>query len=167
MSRPVGGNLGPDIELRWQPDGPLDAHGLAPAGIATDQADSAPGNAEGICQELDQPGIGLALHRRRCDAQLEPAVVQTGEAVTTGARLQMAEQQQVGALPAVRVQMPTTSSGGSPTLAAMWRSTILITLITRNTRIGDRSRPPIGGNSLRKGASTGSVSWWISSTIGL
>src|SRR5690606_8395862 len=105
-------------------------------------------------QERHQRGVGLAIHRRRSDADLRRAIVLANHFILAGARLQVAGQQQVLAVAAGKPHQRSSNRS-----CRNWMSS--------STMIGLRSKPPIGGSSLRAGAITGSVICTTTRTIGL
>src|SRR5690606_41698639 len=112
--------------------------------------------------------VGLAIHRRRSDADFQALAMQAGELILAGIRLQMAGQPQRVVLPAIEPgHSPRMKRDGRPNMPATCRSMICTTLMARKTRIGERSRPPIGGSRLRNGASTGAASCPTSTTGGV
>src|SRR5690606_17282902 len=73
---------------------PGDMQGLVAAALATHQGDTAFGHAENLGDEPDQLFVGLAVHRRRGDLDLQPVVVDTDDGIAGSLRLDMASQYQ-------------------------------------------------------------------------
>lgn len=138
--------------------------------MAAADFDRACGNTECLGEKVPQSYVRFAVARHRTDAHPQAATMLTDDAILTGARLHLAAQYQNLAfiMPpgATRHQKPITAPAGNLIAFAMPWSRISSTLIARKTRIGDRSRPPSGGNSRRTGAITGSVSWYSSAIAG-
>src|SRR5690606_40159539 len=149
----------------------VDPQGLVAAGLAAHQTHPAFGNAEELRHEADQLVVGLAVHRRRRHLDLQPAVVQPDDGIPGGPGLDVAVQQQPAAAHLDKrhggaVQNPGTAQPGSWAALAAWVTKMRNMLSTRNTRIGDRSRPPRLGTILRNGAITGSISCHSRDTAG-
>ena len=63
-------------------------------------------------------GVGLALHRRCGEADLQALAVQPGELVAARLGLQVAIEEQVLAVPAVEAQRKMLNCWGMPVMAA-------------------------------------------------
>lgn len=79
--------------------GRLDAQSFAATGLAPLKNNVALRYPEGFREEFDQMGIGLAIDRRRGNADLELSVMRADEFVNRGFWLQSTVQQQVFTLP--------------------------------------------------------------------
>ncbi len=138
--------------------------------MAAADLDRACGNAEYPGEKMPQSCVRLAVTRQCTDAYPQATAMLTDDAILAGARLHLATQyQNLAFVTPVRVachQKPITTPAGSLIAFAMPCSRISSTLIARKTSIGDRSRPPSGGNNRRTGAITGSVSWYSSAIAG-
>ena len=147
-----------------------DADLFLPAAFSPDDTDVLLRHAEFVCQEFYQMCIGFAVDGRCTDAQLDLLTHDVAESVLAAARLHAAVEDQAVILPEIPgwfmcIQSPGTKFGLTP-LANGATSKILRICRARNTKIGDRSRPPIEGSRRRNGAMTGSVSWRTSTNAG-
>lgn len=145
-----------------------DAHPFLPVQLAAFETHQALGHAEGLAEEGQQMGVGLALHRRCGEADLQALAVQPGELVAARLGLQVAIEEQVLAVPAVEAQRKMLNCWGMPVMAARLLITSMsISFSARNAKIGERSSPPRFGRSLRNGISSGSQIWFTSCAPGL
>ena len=138
--------------------------------FAAFQAHLALGHAERLGQKGLQMGVGLALDRWGGEADLQPITMQPGELVLARLGLQVTVGDQVLAVPAVEAhpQRKGLSIGGRPVEAARPPMTKRsIRLMVMKAKIGEISRPPRFGSSLRNGASSGSQIWLTSCAPGL
>lgn len=128
-----------------------------PAATTSQYGDSRARHSKGICNEIHELPIRLAVNRGGLEPNLESFAMQATEFILPGICLNMAAQHQRWALPVKVLHIASSRLLGKPVATAAWLSRIVKTLISMKTSIGDRSSPPIGGNSLRTGAITGSL----------
>src|SRR5690606_26053320 len=148
---------------------PRDAHALLSVQLAAFQAHLAFRHAEGLGQKGQQVGVGLALHRRRGEADLQAVAVQAGEFVLAGLGLQVAGEDQVLAIPAVPVRHRNGARicGMWVMAARLWMTSMSSRFSAMKAKIGEMSRPPRLGRKRRMGASSGSQICCTSSAAGL
>jgi hypothetical protein len=133
------------------------------------------GDAEAVCHKADQVLVGLAVHRRGCDADLELAAQGLAQLVSMGPRLDSDADQEIVAFPTepaplarLIAALPPVFQNGLP-VRALSGGISNISSMTRAimTAMGERSSPLTGGISRRAGPSRGAVRRSSSLTAGL
>src|SRR5690606_10520565 len=140
-----------------------------PALLTAEQADLTFADGELAGQKRQQHAVGLAVHRRRADTDLQPLAMLASKANLSGARLQMAVDNQILPAPLIKhgYSARVRPLGIPVAIARLVINSMSSRFSAMKATIGDRSSPPMDGRKRRIGASTGSHSWLIRMAAGL
>jgi hypothetical protein len=108
-------------------------------------------------EEIQQLGIGLAIHRGRVNADFEVIALYPHEFAAFGPGLGQYAQDQVLPVPAEPGDLPAQRINPWPSTSRGCRISICIRPRARKTRRGEKSMPPVAGSKRRAGRIRGSV----------